>query len=486
MRVLLVDDERMEREGLKYLFAAHGYRYHFEEARNGKEALELLQRADFDLVLTDIKMPEMDGIDFLLQAKALRPEVAYIIYSGFSDFAYAKEAISLGVVDYLVKPVNEAEFQAVIARVEQTFAERSAERVRRAKVCALGGQQPAEEDLGAVSPGRALAFYLGKPILQDGAEAFINLTRDWLPGAEVFIENEQEGHVLLSEESLQLSEESLSERLRQVLQQLEQETGTYAHFLLLEPHTDARSLAHSVAEGRAFMNSRFFAARSLIIEDLKGCSDLLYQIFSEIEHDLNQGAIQEVDALRLMLAALREKLTYSNLYTKYSLLKHMERAGGRLSPEQIENFMQTDSYEELEGLVLQVLPELGQEEGAAGPEGAETLSEGQQAVRQAKAFMRRHYGEPLGLEQIAASVYLNPNYFCQLFKRETGRTVITYLTELRMERALELLKDRSLKAGDIARALGYRNPSYFNLIFKNRYGLTPGAYREGLNSGAAS
>lgn len=101
-------------------------KYHFQitEARNGQAALRLLTERDIDIVITDIKMPVMDGMTFLKQAKEKKPDVVYLIYSGYDDFLYAKEAIALRVLDFLVKPVKEQEFFTVMENAVQQASKR--------------------------------------------------------------------------------------------------------------------------------------------------------------------------------------------------------------------------------------------------------------------------------------------------------------------------------------------------------------------------
>ena len=101
IRLLIVDDERLEREGVKYLLAQENKEWRIYETANGKDALRILREEKIDLLLTDIKMPHMDGLELTSKAKELYPELPVVIFSGYSDFAFAQEAMRYGVTEYV-------------------------------------------------------------------------------------------------------------------------------------------------------------------------------------------------------------------------------------------------------------------------------------------------------------------------------------------------------------------------------------------------
>ena len=117
--VLIVDDEKIEREGLKYLLSREEGERNVFEASNGKQALQIIRSEDIQLVLTDIKMPHMDGLELSRRAKEENPALQIIIFSGYSDFAFAQEAIRYGVTEYILKPVNPDDFHKVIQKAEK-------------------------------------------------------------------------------------------------------------------------------------------------------------------------------------------------------------------------------------------------------------------------------------------------------------------------------------------------------------------------------
>lgn len=133
INVLIVDDEKIEREGLKYLISTETKEHKIFEASNGREALQILREEDIQLLLTDIKMPHMTGLELSKKAKEEQPDLQIIIFSGFSDFAFAQEAIRYGVTEYILKPVNPEDFHRVIQRAEVTIASRIKKESREIK-----------------------------------------------------------------------------------------------------------------------------------------------------------------------------------------------------------------------------------------------------------------------------------------------------------------------------------------------------------------
>ena len=116
-KILIVDDEKIERNGIKLLLKQLDHEFDVSEAGNGMIAYDMLKENDYDILLTDIKMPFMDGMELIEKVHGMKQNLKYIIFSGCSDFSYAKQAVKLGVADYILKPVDINEFKATINKV---------------------------------------------------------------------------------------------------------------------------------------------------------------------------------------------------------------------------------------------------------------------------------------------------------------------------------------------------------------------------------
>ena len=115
--ILIVDDEKLERNGIKFLLKKEEKEYQIIEAVNGKDALGILQKQKVDILFSDIKMPYMNGLELSQQAMELYPDLQIIIFSGYNDFSYAREALRYGVMDYVLKPVDPVEFKKTLDKV---------------------------------------------------------------------------------------------------------------------------------------------------------------------------------------------------------------------------------------------------------------------------------------------------------------------------------------------------------------------------------
>ena len=124
MRVLIVDDERIEREGMRYLIDAY-FRFETMEAANGKAALRILEQTRADILLTDIKMPIMDGLELIREVHVRFPETEIIVFSAYGEFEYARQAMQYGVDSYLLKPVDIEEFKQTVEHTLEKLAERA-------------------------------------------------------------------------------------------------------------------------------------------------------------------------------------------------------------------------------------------------------------------------------------------------------------------------------------------------------------------------
>ena len=132
-RILIVDDEKLERNGIQFLLKKTGTELEIFEAANGRDALELLAHQKAEILLTDIKMPYMNGLELAEKVSSQYPETKIIMFSGYSDFSYAQTAIRYGVSDYILKPVDPWEFQKTMKKLLEEIKREKAEEVQQIK-----------------------------------------------------------------------------------------------------------------------------------------------------------------------------------------------------------------------------------------------------------------------------------------------------------------------------------------------------------------
>ena len=133
LTILIVDDEKLERSGIKFLLKREKEEFRILEAANGKDALGVLTSNHVDILFSDVKMPYMSGLELVRQVRETDKDMEIVIFSGYNDFSYAREALRYGVVDYVLKPVDPAEFAKTLSRVIQNIRDREAEREQRGR-----------------------------------------------------------------------------------------------------------------------------------------------------------------------------------------------------------------------------------------------------------------------------------------------------------------------------------------------------------------
>ena len=418
--VLIVDDEKIEREGLKYLLSREEGERNVFEASNGKQALQIIRSEDIQLVLTDIKLPHMDGLELSRRAKEENPALQIIIFSGYSDFTFAQEAIRYGVTEYILKPVNPEDFHKVIQK-----------ELRR--VCFY---------LNLNARQSLLLFqdvYCDYQLVANHLYNFMK--RKYRDSFYLAVSRKFEGC------------ECLPEILEQLEQQMEEK------FYHPEKHVFSNEddvLKLSVGE----------------VQDS--------QIMQMISEDITR---KDTDQLRKHFACLKEKYhdntKYSAMYIKFvfsnviqELFQENQFSGERRLEHEIERLYNCRNIME----ILEVTEDNIKEYEAFLDR---SMSSSRNEVAAVKNYIYQHYEEDLNLEMLAEKVYLSSGYLSFIFKKETGMNLNRYIRVFRMEKAKELLCSTNMKVAQVSEHVGFANVSYFCRSFREYYGSSPESYRKG-------
>ncbi len=432
-RMLIVDDEKIERTGLCGLVRRFGYPFEIFQAANGKQAVQLLGHTEVDVLITDIRMPLMDGLELTDWVRKNRPAVHVVIASAYGDFAYAQKAISMQVRDYLLKPVDLAQFQTMMEHVQalceadRQEADRAREleeyhRMKREQALWNLLFLPPEKELTA----EAAAYYeagFGQhwvtPVLAETHDPFFGtheeeftkqLAELWPWPCEVLVTEENQA-VALVHGARPVPDEALEAAALKLLEKLRRLTRREVFFTVGPPAQGPRQLAASV---------------------------------------------QEAEALRKAAGKARPPLTAD------------ER------DEVLRAVMAAPSLYELKEHAAEQLRAMGER---TGDEERQTAAH--RAVNEAIAMIREQYADPaLSMEYIAKKTYLSPSYFSAVFKAETGESATHFLARYRLERARELLEGTNTRIADIGARVGFSSASYFVTVFRGAYGMSPSQYRE--------
>ena len=518
-RVLLVDDEEDIREGISRKMDWLGLGFSLVgEAANGQDALELAESLRPDVILTDIKMPFMDGLELCRILTDRLPAARFVVFSGFDAFEYAKQAIQMNVVEYILKPINADELSAVLRRLKDQL---DRERAERRNVELLRSRYtenlPVLRELfyanlldGHIEPGTERERAARLDIDLQGEE--------WAVGLAYIGSDRRDALSTLSVQKL-LEESLTADRCRltlyndwvavivsltesftiyDLIRVLDRVCTLAASYLGLTltvgvgaPCKELSGMARSAAEARTALEYRSMVGRGQVIYigDLEpdGGQVLTFEEADErtLTAAVRLGSEQEVrDAEAALAGKIREANPSAGQYNLFlmepvtHLMKMTRRSGVGVEEVFGTGFSlpiqdsALPSLEELEGwcaeryLRLRMLIRRRQTDSAG------------QTVETAKEHIRQHYAESdLSVEKLCAYLHLSSTYFSTLFKRETGTSFTAYVTTVRMEAAAEAIRGTEEKTYLIAQRCGYEDPNYFSYVFKRHFGVTPTKYR---------
>ena len=518
-KVFFVEDEIITREGIRENvdWVSCGFEF-CGEAADGEMALPLLRTAQPDVLITDIKMPFMDGLQLSKIVRERMPWIKIIILSGHDEFEYAQKAISLGVTDYLLKPVTVQKLQTVLQKLT---AQLDQERKEQATLKKL--QEQMEDNramlreqllfklvIGAVSPAEAVekGQMLGLDLI--GRHYLVVILK-----LELRDRTEQYDHD--EYQQVQQTLAKLVERNPDIFV-LKRDWGDITLIMkgstqeYLEEERDLllENIQQVVSKTRYDLTIGVGAAKERIADISQSFVDALLHIQHEVSDTglrLNL-LVEQKELLKLDKAAVQNYLRcgkkdeFNEFFTSYTG-KLSEAA---LKSSLIKNYIFVDVtlataklINELGGDIDKVIPELSSIETVlSNVQSVEQLQEQAQkivsiglmyrdsqpnhqhthAIRQAREYIERHYADPnLSLNDVAAMANLSASHFSVVFSQETQQTFKEYLTELRMTKAKELLRMTTLRSADIAYQVGYNDPHYFSSVFKKHTGLSPIEFR---------
>lgn len=535
LRVFLAEDETIIRETLRDTvpWARCGYTF-VGEAGDGEMALPLIQQTRPDVLITDIRMPFMDGLALSKLVLQEFPQMKVIILSGYDDFEYAQTAIGLGVERYLLKPITKstlmkvleevrekiqgeraqqnylAQFQQEAQDYEQYARRRFLERVVAGQLSVQEIYEQAEKldlDLRAKSYNLALVSAMpesgsaSESYSEPGARIRDGMVAHFLKHPEyiLFRWNLTSFAVLLLER--QENMEAIVNRCIHKVQELYQTFGPELNWYVAMGTPTQRL---SALPGCFEEVSRLWAYRHILPEQHILTAQAVKTLTGTgSDHDLSGLDMNKVSPAMLtgvlQNASAQEIPSFVDEYT-HSLEDALESGpfcqylmlSARFTATQFVEALGIEQKEYLGN--LSCLGMVGQQISADDLRrylsdillqairlrdrvtGSQYKSQLKQAIR----YIDEHYqSEDISLNRVAKEVDLSPNYLSAVFSQEMGTTFVEYLTAKRMEKARELLRSSDLRSGEIAAAVGYKDSHYFSFLFKKTQGCTPRDYRSG-------
>ena len=499
-RVLVVDDEKIEREGIKFLLSREEGEFEISEASNGRQALEILRNEEIDILLTDIKMPHMDGLELAKKAKEKKEELQIVIFSGYNDFSFAQEAIRYGVKEYVLKPVDPGIFSETLEKVRSEIDKNKNRKIRDQKEQDFLQQYFLQNYI-----------YTGKKEILEKAGEMINLDtwNQW--HCAILVES--------SQNFFDTADENLAEDMRKELRRIFFYLNLNARqslFLFNDVYCDYLLVANQLytVMKRQYPGS-FHLAVSRKFEGCECLPEILEQLEQQMEEKfyhpekhvfsneddvlkLSVGEMQDsqimqmiseditrkdTEQLRRHFECLKEKYydntQYSAMYIKFvfsnviqELFQENQFSGEHRLEQEVERLYKCKNIME----ILAVTEDNIKEYEAFLDR---SMSASRNEVATVKNYIYQHYEEDLNLEMLAEKVYLSSGYLSFIFKKETGMNLNRYIRVFRMEKAKELLCSTNMKVAQISERVGFANVSYFCRSFREYYGSSPESYRKG-------
>ena len=535
IKIFLVEDEIAIRKGIKNSIDWEKEGYEFVgEAGDGELAYPMILKTKPDILITDIKMPFMDGLQLSKLVRKELPATKILILSGYDEFEYAKEAIKLQVAEYLLKPISSAKLLDVLAQVKEVIRQELEEKelIKKYKEDMKENRELEKErflnqiitqDLSLaqiLETGESLGMDLGASLYnilllkitenvgKQETYAEIESALDTLSGVFSFRRGVDEWLFLLTADDAEQMEQRI-ESCRKTVRQITGKSDPPVEYFgaLGNPVKRLREIKNSLKEAEKKFAFQYFKKWNQILEipvrdvgssenpqtEKKENEELLISSVQVdklnhkiIENFIHTGLRREVsNFVEDYFMSLGEKSVQSLMFRQYvamdfylaavafletlgfSSKELVERCGDLKEMEQvIQTTEQTKEY------IKKVLD--------ATLECRESVSRKRYSdlLKEAVSYIEHHYEEEdISLNQVAASVNISPSHFSTIFSKEMGETFIEYLTNVRMERAKQLLRSSTMKTAEIAYAVGYKDAHYFSYLFKKVQKCTPREFR---------
>ena len=537
VKLFLVEDEIAMREGIRRRipWEEEGVDY-CGEAGDGELAWPQILEKKPDIVITDIKMPFMDGLELSRLIRQELPETKIVILSGYTEFRYAQDALRIGVTEYLVKPITPRDLREVVRKlvlkireekqtkqeqmglIEEEEKEKAAHQRRKFFRSLVSGDLSSHELLVLSEetglPLRAPYYQMLLLYVQYSAdlesqrrmETMLNSLEEDIPGCCLFENSVDSQAILLSAASPDELQELRDRVSAQVLSAAEA-SGSQPFFISTgKPVSHMSEIKESWIEAHRAGSYRFFLPPNRIVGGDIPIHDLIEesrgaaspgQIDTESllegeslrnawESFLRTGTLQEIDDfIDDLFSSVGEDnvrsiifLSYITMDSYFSMARFLKELGQ--DPQEISGvcgdindvIASVATAEDAKSCLKGYLTEVIRVRDSS------SSRKNHQILKDAVEYIDAHYtDEEMSLNQAALAAGLSPNRFSALFSREMGMTFIEYLIGKRMEKARELLMNTDLRSSEIAYRSGYKDPHYFSATFKKLHGLSPREYR---------
>jgi len=537
LKMILADDESIVRNGLLNIINWQDYDIEIvAEASDGQETYNLCMDYRPDILFTDIRMPFMDGIEVATKLKEDGNDLKVIIFSGIQDFGYAKSALNINAEGYILKPMDVDELKEVVSRVvrkikqeknlddrvqhlrQQLHENFGAAREKFLRSLVLGAYKKESEIIEKLN-------YFKNPVnsdelisvavlqIDDYAKHIENyseeekqllsfsvtniaeeLINEYSKGVCVVIGDNEQVLIFNANRNIKTEEALLQENdlLTEIAESIKRYLNISVSFGLGRSVDNVTDIYSSYKDAENALYFKFYTGRGSIINisdvSLKFENRELPNLFSEENELVNFIKSGNTEETKNLIQGLFTRLGMNKEYTieyihrvcgelVYSATRALYELGENIDDivrnryDILNKINHTESIFELQEQIENILIT------AAEYFSGRYTQKNNKIINDIKKIVGKKYMEDININYIADSVYLSPNYISQIFKQETGETIIDYLTKTRMEEARTLLRETDFKVLDISEMVGFQDASYFSKVFKKYTGIHPQKYR---------
>lgn len=534
-KLIVVDDKRDLTEGIIQMgkWSEIGFEV-AGKAYNGMDAFELIQKVIPDVVITDIRMPMMDGIELTSLIKQHYPQTKVIILSGYDDFTYAQQAVKLGAEEYLLKPARIDMIQEAVLRAKEKL---EIEKKKKEEQVLL--QQKLLQSLPLLKD-EYFRYLVSSPVELSLEEVkkrfdFLEIALDIHHFVVLIIEldnfRELAEHNNIKEVELykfgvaNIAHELVSQEFKcEVLRYQQNRLVILANYLSVVPINENKAKLFEISEkirtsieqylditvtvaiGGLYPNindvyfsfkdaeealaHKLYLGNNCVItaDDVNVKKEVMFRYPVHLENELisviKVGAVDQIDQYleQYLNGVLHQKHMSPDFFRKIvrELIVMLSRMALELDEEENEKVGQPIDYigefekyktvDEIKQWLKEVLT------GIAQTVHNQRKSQLERDIVKAKEYILSHYNEQITLQKVAEYVCISPTYFSAVFKEMVGETFIEFLIGVRIEKAKELLLAGQYKVYEVANMVGYSDRRYFSEVFKKHTGINPGEY----------
>jgi two-component system, response regulator YesN len=523
-KLMIVDDEEEIRLGVikKINWEEHGFIV-VGDAENGQEALEMAEKLHPDVIMTDIKMPFMDGLELGKKVTEIMPSTKIIIFSGSDDLDYAHEAIKINVVEYVLKPINSMELIEVLKRLKEKLdkeynEKRNMETLQKHYIesipvireqfliGALEGRITNEEwkenekQLGLDFRNQYLCVALinidGLPKEQDSSLVSIsikNIVDETMQNYCKFISFPYLDKIvtLLSlDEKVNIMK--IIKMLNEVCKIFECVFGSTVSIGIGRIYNNINEIRFSYRTAQSALGYRLILGngKTIYIDDVEPDNSIQLQFDEQDEIKfLNAIKLSSQDEIKEIVESIFKKVEEHFISLDKYRVYIMEIMTALLKLTQAYNIDIRDIFGEdfncysyLDKLdSIKEIKEWFIEKAIKLNEfiKKERVNSSKLLVEKAKDYIKNNYSDyEISVEKLCSKLHVSPTYFSTIFKKETNMSFVNYLTDIRLEEAIKLLNTTDDKTYIIASKVGYQEANYFSYVFKKKFGISPSRYRK--------